>query len=246
MQFNKYKRYSWLLDPNNCYCKLFICWKWIDGFKLLVLIWLKDHHSEQVFPGYNPVILNICFGSASGVAAIVFGAIGDFSKFNRVHYHTLVFLIYGTVQISIPFASHFYMLVAQFSVLGIMDGIMLCFIVSITCDLVKSPKLSNQASGYYHLSMFPMAIAGPAIAAEFYEMYQNYDYSFYIGGCSSLIAAFILIGFILIPDLFRNFQVKPFISIIKKSIYFNIYLKQTTPTKKILASEESALNSLLT
>ena len=79
-------------------------------------------------------------------------------KFNRVHYHTFAYLIYGLVQISIPYANHFYILVAMMTVLGIMDGILLCFIVPITCDLVRSMKLSNQAAGYYHLIMAPMAI----------------------------------------------------------------------------------------
>lgn len=79
-------------------------------------------------------------------------------KFNRVHYHTFAYMIYGIAQISIPFASNFYVLVGLIIILGLMDGILLCFIVPITCDLVKSTKLSNQAAGYYHVVMAPMAI----------------------------------------------------------------------------------------
>lgn len=37
----------------------------------------KDHHSVQAFPDYEPVYINIVFGAASGVSAILFGKLGD-------------------------------------------------------------------------------------------------------------------------------------------------------------------------
>ncbi len=89
--------------------------------------------------------------------AVFFGILGDKTKFNRVHYHTFAYLIYGIVQVSIPYANHFYTLTAMCTLLGVMDGTLLAFIVPITCDLV-SPKLANQAAGYYHVVMSPMAI----------------------------------------------------------------------------------------
>jgi hypothetical protein len=89
---------------------------------------------------------------------VFFGILGDLTKFNRVHYHTFAYLIYGIVQVSIPYANHFYTLTAMCTLLGVMDGTLLAFIVPIACDLVMSSKLANQAAGYYHVVMSPMAI----------------------------------------------------------------------------------------
>ncbi len=73
----------------------------------------------------------------------------------------------------------------------------------IGCYLVGSSSLSNQATGYYHAVMAPMAIAGPAVAGALYEKYHNYDLAFYVGGVGCLICGFILAVSILVPDLFR-------------------------------------------
>lgn len=42
---------------------------------------LKDHHSIKVFPNDKPYYINVVFGAASGVAALVFGKIGDHTVF---------------------------------------------------------------------------------------------------------------------------------------------------------------------
>jgi predicted MFS family arabinose efflux permease len=68
-------------------------------------------------------------------------------KFNRVHYHTLVFFVYGVVQLTIPLAPSFSILLIQMAILGLMDGILLCFIVPISFDVSKSSKLANHAAG---------------------------------------------------------------------------------------------------
>lgn len=38
-----------------------------------------DHHSIKVFPDNNPVIINVVFGACSGVSAIIFGRLGDWT-----------------------------------------------------------------------------------------------------------------------------------------------------------------------
>ena len=79
-------------------------------------------------------------------------------KFSRVHYHTIVCFVYGIVQLMIPLANQFYVLVIQLSILGFMDGIFLCFFLTITIDLVESPRLMNQGLGYFHLVLTPGVI----------------------------------------------------------------------------------------
>ncbi len=55
--------------------------------------------------------------------------------------------MYGIVQILIPFAMNFYVLLFQMAILGLMDGVYLCFIVPISFDVSESPLLANHAIG---------------------------------------------------------------------------------------------------
>ena len=42
-------------------------------------------------------------------------------------------------------------------ILGLLDGIWLSYRGIICTDLAESSKFANQANGYYHLFLFPMA-----------------------------------------------------------------------------------------
>jgi len=117
-----------------------------------------------------------------------------------------MFFVYGFVQLFIPFAKDFYVFVIQLGIMGIMDGILLCFIVPISYDLVKSPSLANQATGYYHAALAPTTIAGPAIAGRIFEVYHSYNNAFYLGGGFCLFAALILFMGILVPDLITRYR----------------------------------------
>lgn len=98
------------------------------------------------------------------------------------------------------------------AVLGLMDGVLLCFIVTISVDLAKSSELANHAAGYYHVSISLPTIAGPAVAGKIYEVYHSYDYAFYIGGTTCLIAALILIVFICGIDFLNKVRFKYFMN----------------------------------
>ena len=116
----------------------------------------------------------------------------------------MAFTFYGILQIAMPFSNSFTVFVVLFTLMGVADGLLLCFIVTISCDLAESSKLSNQASGYYHAVISPTTIIGPVIAGILYQKTQSYDYSFYLGGISCLICAAIIIIFILFFDLFKE------------------------------------------
>lgn len=173
-------------------------------FGYLIPIVNIDHHSINAFPEYKPWIINVVFSSAALVAALIFGILGDYTKFNPVHYHTGVFVIYGVVQITIPYATSFYWFMLQLIILGALDGIWLSFKVPISRHLVGCPSLSNQGTGYYHTAMTLTVVAGPATAGYLFEIYKNYDLAFIIGGTSNLVCAFILIVGILVPELIAS------------------------------------------
>ena len=58
----------------------------------------------------------------------------------------------------IPFATNFYILLVQMAILGMMDGVYLCFIVPISFDVSESPKLANHAAGMDRFAMHSLFI----------------------------------------------------------------------------------------
>ena len=127
----------------------------------------------------------------------------------------------GASQILIPFTFDFGVFLALIFVLGLMDGVLLCFIVPIAVDLSKianmarSSQLANHAAGYYHVTIAVSSVAGPAIAGEIYEKYHSYTYAFYFGGSTCLLASIL----IFVPYCFC-FQVSH-LKIIIHYIYIN-------------------------
>lgn len=43
--------------------------------------------------------------------------------------------------------------------------------------------------------MSATAIAGPAVAGRLYEVYNSYDFAFYIGGLTSILAGLLMVAF---------------------------------------------------
>jgi hypothetical protein len=87
--------------------------------------------------------------------------------------------------------------------MGVMDGVLLGFMVPIGNDLVQCSTLTNQAMGYYHGILAPTVVAGAVVAGALFEKLGNYDVAFYLGGGTCLLCALLLIVFILVPELYE-------------------------------------------
>ena len=101
----------------------------------------------------------------------------------------------------LPFANNFYVLVFLFTVLGVVDGVAVSFIVPIAYDLAGSSKLTNQASGYFHTTISPTSVAGPAIAGLIYENTAAYDNAFFMGGSAGIFSSFVLLSILVLDFL---------------------------------------------
>ena len=61
-------------------------------FGYLIPVVNIDHHSIKAFPNSNPVIINVVFGAFSGISAIIFGKLGDFTVILNDIYFILYFI----------------------------------------------------------------------------------------------------------------------------------------------------------
>ena len=95
------------------------------------------------------------------------------------------------MQLTIPFATHFYTLLIQSALLGVFDGVYLSFIVPICSDITGSSKLANQAAGFHHMVISIPSVSGPVVAGSLYENFHNYELAFFIGGSTCLVGAFL-------------------------------------------------------
>lgn len=61
-------------------------------------------------------------------------------------------ILYGIVELTLPFAPSSTVFIVQMAILGVLDGLFLTFIVPIAYDLTENtPELTNQAIGnFYH------------------------------------------------------------------------------------------------
>jgi MFS family permease len=116
-------------------------------------------------------------------------------------FHIISFLIYGITQIFIGHVETFLQLSILISILGVCDGIYLCFLLPIVCEIAGSPKLANQAVGYYHSLIAIPVIAGPTLSAYIYEKIGGYKFAFYLGGICCILCSIILLYY---PALFKD------------------------------------------
>jgi len=49
-------------------------------------------------------------------------------------------------------------------------------------------------------------LVGPALAGKIYEIYDEYDLAFYLGGLACIICGAVLFVFILVPEIFNHCQ----------------------------------------
>ncbi|CAF0889545.1 unnamed protein product [Brachionus calyciflorus] len=192
--------------------KKFLIWclsNFVGKFGYYIPIINIDHYAKLAFPDKQPFVINVVFSICAAISGILFGKLGDLTvkKIAQVHYHTLVYLVYGIVQIFIPFAKDYWAFMLEIVLLGIIDGILLSFIVPIAFSLAGCSRLANQAAAYYHITMSITSILGPTIAGRIFEVYKSYDFAFYLGGLSCLIAGLILLVGTKIVDCLKNKQV---------------------------------------
>ncbi|CAF0980612.1 unnamed protein product [Brachionus calyciflorus] len=192
--------------------KKFLIWclsNFIGKFGYFIPIINIAHYGKLTFPDKQPFVIGVVFSACAAVAGIVLGKLGDLTikKMAHVHYHTLVYLVYGIVQFFIPFAKEYWAFMLEIVILGLIDGILLSFIVPIAFSLAGCSRLANQAAAYYHITMSITSILGPTIAGRIFEVYNSYDYAFYSGGLSCLVAGLILLFGIKLVDSLKTKKV---------------------------------------
>ena len=135
----------------------------------------------------------MAYGASSGVGGLIFGRLGDYTKFSKIYYHTLGFIIFGITQILIPWAPNFETLCVIIGIFGLADGLYFGFLVPIAYEVSESTKLANQAAGYFQTFVAIPVIVGPTISGLLFEKFGNYTVAYQLGGSICLVCSFIQI-----------------------------------------------------
>lgn len=101
-------------------------------------------------------------------------------------------------QVLIPHAPNFAALAAIIGVFGLADGIYFGFLVPIAYEVAESPKLANQAAGYFQTIVALPVIVGPTVSGILFEHFQNYTLAYHIGGSICLVCSLIQVVSLLI------------------------------------------------
>jgi len=61
--------------------------------KRKIILFKKDHHSVKAFPDKDPVVIQLVYGVSTGLSAVLFGYLGDFTVKNLINIFKLLRLI---------------------------------------------------------------------------------------------------------------------------------------------------------
>lgn len=123
-------------------------------------------HTNDVFPGSNGNLLPMSISITSGLSRIVFGLVADVKcRISRTHMQQIAFLLLGVTTMCIPFANSFTALIIICLLMGICDGLFVCFLGPIAFDLVGEHGASQALGFLFGLMSIPLTV-GPPVAGK--------------------------------------------------------------------------------
>ncbi|XP_041373528.1 monocarboxylate transporter 14-like [Gigantopelta aegis] len=129
----------------------------------------------------NAAFLVSVIGITNCVGRILAGWIADLPQVSSLLVNNVALLLAAVSTAIFPFCTSYTLLVVVACFFGIGIGAFVALSSIVICDLVGLEKLTN---AFGLLTMFRgfAAIAGPPLAGYVYDMTQNYDKSFFLGG----------------------------------------------------------------
>ena len=130
--------------------------------------------------------------SIGGVlGSLVFGALCDYPRFNRLLVCPLAVLSIGISSSAVTVATRYEWISVYAFAFGMFDGCYEMLLPVITRDLVSVHQVGHAIGALYCLMAFPKTL-GPPMVGWIFEASKRYSVSFYVTGGVALLAAFIM------------------------------------------------------
>ncbi|KAL5274451.1 SLC16A2.2 family protein [Megaselia abdita] len=146
---------------------------------------------QKKFPGQDTALPVMCIGITSGIGRILFGAISDMPKVNRIYLQQLALTCIGISTIILPLTESYYLLLVFILVMGIFDGCFISLLGPISYEIC-GPKGATQAIGFIlGLSSVPLTI-GPYAAGIIIDKTGSYTISLILAGIPPIFGSIVM------------------------------------------------------
>lgn len=139
------------------------------------------------FAGYNPNLPVACIGIASGIGRLIFGAVADLPKINRIVMHQVSMALVGITTMVLAGVDSYGLVIVCVLALGLCDGCYVTLMGPIAIEIC-GPRGGSQAIGFLlGLCSIPLTI-GPVIAGLLLDRTGSYSTVFLVSGLSPIVA----------------------------------------------------------
>ncbi|CAH0586917.1 unnamed protein product [Chrysodeixis includens] len=129
-----------------------------------------------------------CIAFMSGVGRLLFGALSDSPRLNKIYLQQISFYVIGSSTIFMPFIKLFWLLVVTALVIGLFDGCFISLMGPIAIQLVGA-QYAAQAIGFMLGLAAPFLSVGPTLAGYVFHITKSYTIPFIVAGICPIVGA---------------------------------------------------------
>ena len=123
--------------------------------------------------------------------SLLFGAVCDLPKFNRLKICQLILLSMAISSFVVTMATKYEWICVFASAFGVLDGGYEMLVPVITRDIVGPRKVSSAIGALYCLMAFPKTF-GPPIAGSLFDTTKDYSASFFLTGAVTILSTAVM------------------------------------------------------
>ena len=123
--------------------------------------------------------------------SLIFGAVCDLPKFNRLKICQLILLSMAISSSVVTMATKYEWICVFASAFGVLDGGYEMLVPVITRDIVGPRKVSSAIGALYCLMAFPKTF-GPPIAGSLFDTTKDYSASFFLTGAVTILSTAVM------------------------------------------------------
>ena len=125
------------------------------------------------------------------LGSLIFGAVCDLPKFNRLKVCQLILLSIAISSSVVTMAKKYEWICVYASAFGVLDGGYEMLVPVITRDIVGPRKVSSAIGVLYCIMAFPKTL-GPPIAGSLFDTTKDYSASFFLTGAVTILSTAVM------------------------------------------------------